>query len=97
MKTLKINVELSQLAMEFAGGISSPIEMVQYIRQKLNGQIQQLGRFINYQISEQRTIGQDLNLESYDLRYENKVLRFRFAQLQSRGTWEMQGFQWVSK
>lgn len=95
MKNISINIELSQLAMETVGRPMTPGDMLQKARQRLNNKLQQLGGFVNCQLSEKKTIGNDLNVESYDLRYENKTLRMRFAQLRARGTWEMQGFHWV--
>jgi hypothetical protein len=95
MKNISINIELSQMALETVGHTMTPGEMLQKARLRLNSKLQQLGGFVNCQLSEKRTIGNDLNVESYDLRYENQTLRMRFAQLQARGTWEMQGFQWV--
>jgi hypothetical protein len=96
MKTLSLNIELSQLALEAAGGAILPTDLLLQARHRLNKNATQLGHFIRCQLSEQRTIGNDLSLESYDLQYEKRTLRVRFAQLQARGTWEMQGFQWVA-
>ena len=96
MKTLSLNIELSQLALEATGRPIVPIDLLTQARNKLNNNATQLGNFIQCQLSEQRTIGNDLSLESYDLQYEKRTLRVRFAQLQARGVWEMQGFQWVA-
>jgi hypothetical protein len=96
MKTLSINIELSQLALETASKSILPIDFLNRAKLALSGKISQLGGFINCQLCEQRSIGSDLNLEAYDLQYEHRTLRLKFVRFQPRGTWEMQGFQWVA-
>jgi len=97
MKTLSLNIELSQLAMEATTHATTvPAELLSQARQRLSRKINQLGQFVACQLHEQRSIGADLNLECYDLQYEHKTLRMRFIRFQPRGTWEMQSFQWVA-
>lgn len=96
MKTLPLNIGISQLVMESNTRSDSPVKLLRSAQQYLNDKANQIGSFIHCAQSECRVIGSDLELESYDLRYERRTLRIRFACLRARGAWEVQGFQWVA-
>ena len=73
-----------------------PDELLRLARQRLDGNENQLGRFLNCIRTETRHLSQDLVLAAYELSYEHHTLQFQFACFQPRGSWELQSFQWAA-
>lgn len=92
MKNLSITVEISSIALDSIAQPQQPIDILQKARLFLNQKIEQMGQFINCQLTDQRTLADDMCLEQYDLQYEKQTLHMQFMFFKPRGVWQVQGF-----
>ncbi|MCB0567728.1 MAG: hypothetical protein KDD01_25450 [Phaeodactylibacter sp.] len=96
MRKLPLSIALSSLAVEASQQSLLPDELLRLAQRSLSSKESLLGQFLNCRRTETRTLSQDMTLASYELRYENQTLQFRFAYFQPRGSWELQGFRWAA-
>lgn len=96
MKTLNVSVALSSLALENLQQPKSPNEILSRAQKCLSKQMEVMGQFIRCKPSQQRRLDDDMQLQHFDLQYEKYTLRFKLMFFKPRGTWQVQGFQFLS-
>ena len=95
MKTLNLSAELSCLAMNTINTPQAPQTILSSIRQFLTQRMDTVGQFVECRLIEEKNLDTRMQLKEYDLRYEKQTLRLKFMFFRPRGTWQIQGFNFV--
>ncbi len=92
MKTLSLNIELSNIALEAAGQPISQGELLGKVRGILGQHTGLLGRLTGSR-KQQKSLGNDLRLREYQFDYEQHSVQVQFANFAPRGEWQVQGIR----
>lgn len=95
MKTLNLSAEISSIALETVSQPRKPKDIIHQIIQFLADRLDIMGDFVCCQLTDNRHLDANMELEHYELKYEKRTLRFRFMFFRPRGIWQVQGFRFV--
>lgn len=92
MKTLSLNIELSNIALEASSQPMSQGELLGKVRGILGRYTGLLGRLTGSR-KQQKSLGNDLRLSEYQFDYEEHSVQVQFANFAPRGEWQVQGIR----
>ena len=92
MKTLSLNIELSNIALEASGQPMSKNELLGKVRSILSLHTGLLSKLTGSK-KQQKSLGSDLRLSEYQFDYEQHSVQVQFANFAPRGDWQVQGIR----
>ena len=95
MKTLNLNIELSSIAMGAVSKAQQPTDILSRVINVLSGKSDFMGNYHGYTLSNERSLGDSLILNEYELNYDNHTVQMEFIHFKPRGDWQVKGFRVV--
>ena len=89
MNTLALKTELTHLTMNRSPFGRTPEEVLNRLRQSINGSPIPLGSFLGMRCTGMRNIGKDIRTAQYVLLYEGQALLIKLTNFLPRNRWEI--------
>ena len=96
MKNLSITAELSSIALETIAQSMTPKQILSKVRRSLAAQFSIMGKHCTTRLNNRRQFDETLELNEYELTYENHTVRMAFLHFKPRNCWEVKSFRLVS-